>query len=206
MYYYLCALSLLFLIMEEERCLQRRRVGSQALYLKSEKERPNFLLLPLPNLLHSMSVTPSTIPAGGHHARNPDLPFSSVETACLMENRQQLVIGSRWRHNPQTPLGEGAVITQWLPLEKFASMRHWWQSSEGSVFYSSHSAKHRERCGCPGLFLADVESILEEELQTPRRYCSAAKLCLTLFNPMDRGPPGSSILHYLPEFTQGHAC
>ena len=45
----------------KEKCLQRRNAGSQALYLKSEKERPNILLLPLPNLLHSMSVTPSTV-------------------------------------------------------------------------------------------------------------------------------------------------
>ena len=32
--------------------------------------------------------------------------------------------------------------------------------------------------------------------------CSVTKLCLTLFNPMDCSMPGSSVLHYLPEFAQ----
>ena len=35
-------------------------------------------------------------------------------------------------------------------------------------------------------------------------YCSVAKLCLTLCNPMDCNTPGVPILHYLPEFVQTH--
>ena len=31
-----------------------------------------------------------------------------------------------------------------------------------------------------------------------------AKLCPTLFNPIDSSMPGSSVLHYLPEFAQIH--
>ena len=34
--------------------------------------------------------------------------------------------------------------------------------------------------------------------------CSVAKLCLTLCNSMDCSMPGSSVLHYLPEFAQIH--
>ena len=34
--------------------------------------------------------------------------------------------------------------------------------------------------------------------------CSVAKSCLTLCNPMDCSTSGSSVLHYLPEFTQTH--
>ena len=32
--------------------------------------------------------------------------------------------------------------------------------------------------------------------------CSVAKLCPTLCNPVDCNMPGSSVLHYLPEFAQ----
>ena len=35
-------------------------------------------------------------------------------------------------------------------------------------------------------------------------YCSVTKSCLTLFDPMDCSMPGSSLLHYLPEFAQTH--
>ena len=35
--------------------------------------------------------------------------------------------------------------------------------------------------------------------------CSVAKLCPTLCDPMDCSTPGSSVLHYLPEFAQIHA-
>ena len=34
--------------------------------------------------------------------------------------------------------------------------------------------------------------------------CSVTKSCLTLFDPMDCSTPGSSVLHYLPEFAQTH--
>ena len=34
--------------------------------------------------------------------------------------------------------------------------------------------------------------------------CSVARLCLTLCNPIDCSTPGSSVLHYLPEFAQIH--
>ena len=34
--------------------------------------------------------------------------------------------------------------------------------------------------------------------------CSVTKSCLTLCNPLDCGMPLSSVLHYLPEFTQIH--
>ena len=34
--------------------------------------------------------------------------------------------------------------------------------------------------------------------------CSDGKSCLTLCNPMDCSTPGSSVLHYLPEFAQTH--
>ena len=34
--------------------------------------------------------------------------------------------------------------------------------------------------------------------------CSVAKSCLTLCDPMDCSMPGSSVLHYLPEFAQIH--
>ena len=34
--------------------------------------------------------------------------------------------------------------------------------------------------------------------------CSVTKLCPTLFDPMDCSIPGSSVPHYLPEFTQIH--
>ena len=36
------------------------------------------------------------------------------------------------------------------------------------------------------------------------RYCSVAKLCPTLCNPMDCSTPGFPALHYLPEFVQTH--
>ena len=35
-------------------------------------------------------------------------------------------------------------------------------------------------------------------------YCSVAKLCLTLCNPMDCSTPGFPVLHYLLEFAQAH--
>ena len=34
--------------------------------------------------------------------------------------------------------------------------------------------------------------------------CSVAKLCSTLYDPMDCSRPGSSVVHYLLEFTQTH--
>ena len=36
-------------------------------------------------------------------------------------------------------------------------------------------------------------------------YCSIAKLCLILCNPMDCSMPGIPVLHQLPELTQTHA-
>ena len=33
-------------------------------------------------------------------------------------------------------------------------------------------------------------------------YCSVTKSCLTLCDPTDYSSPGSSVLHYLPEFAQ----
>ena len=35
-------------------------------------------------------------------------------------------------------------------------------------------------------------------------YCSVAKSCLTLCDPMDRSTPDFPILHHLPEFAQTH--
>ena len=71
---------------------------------------------PTPSKSSSFHVCHSLhCPTNGHQARNLDLPFSSVETAYFMENRQQLVIGSRWWNNPWTPPGEVVVITQWHP-------------------------------------------------------------------------------------------
>ena len=35
-------------------------------------------------------------------------------------------------------------------------------------------------------------------------YCSVAKLCLTLCDPMDCSTPGFPVLHHLPEFAQTH--
>ena len=43
------------------------------------------------------------------------------------------------------------------------------------------------------------------DLPWPMYYCSVAKLCLTLCDPMDCSTPGSSILYPLPEFAQVHA-
>ena len=37
---------------------------------------------------------------------------------------------------------------------------------------------------------------------THERCCSATKLCLILFDSMDCSMPGSSVLHYLPEFAR----
>ena len=37
-----------------------------------------------------------------------------------------------------------------------------------------------------------------------RLCCSVTKLCPTLWDPRDCSMPGSSVLHYLPEFTQIH--
>ena len=36
--------------------------------------------------------------------------------------------------------------------------------------------------------------------------CSAAKLCLTLWDPMDCNTPGFPVLYYLPDFAQTHVC
>ena len=41
----------------------------------------------------------------------------------------------------------------------------------------------------------------EEEAEILKEYCSVAK-SLTLCNPMDCSTPGTSVLHYLPEFAQ----
>ena len=38
----------------------------------------------------------------------------------------------------------------------------------------------------------------------PHIYCSVAKLCSTLYDPMDGSTSGSSALHYLLEFAQIH--
>ena len=35
-------------------------------------------------------------------------------------------------------------------------------------------------------------------------YCSVAKSCLTLYDPMDCSMPGFPVLHYLLEFAQAH--
>ena len=35
-------------------------------------------------------------------------------------------------------------------------------------------------------------------------FCSVTKSCLTLGDPVDRSTPGSSVLHYFPEFAQIH--
>ena len=37
-----------------------------------------------------------------------------------------------------------------------------------------------------------------------RCYCSVAKSCLTLCNPVDCSTPGFPVLHCLPEFAQTH--
>ena len=181
----------------KEKCRKPNSV-----FKKWEEKTQHFT--PTPSKSSSFHVCHSLhCPTSGHQARNLDLPFSSVETAYFMENRQQLVIGSRWWNNPWTPPGEVVVITQWHPRR---SLQLWaiGDSHQKDLSYSSHPTKHRELCGCPGLFLADVESMLEEGLQIPHCYRSIAKLYLTLFNPVDCRPPGSSILHYLPEFAQIH--
>jgi len=35
-------------------------------------------------------------------------------------------------------------------------------------------------------------------------FCSVAKSCLTLCNPIDRSTPGFPVFHCLPEFAQTH--
>ena len=50
-----------------------------------------------------------------------------------------------------------------------------------------------------------IKTVGTQELPfDPLCCCSLIKLCLTLHNPMDYSIPGSSILHYIPEFAQIH--
>ena len=37
-------------------------------------------------------------------------------------------------------------------------------------------------------------------------YCSVAKLCLTLCDPINCNMPGSPVIHCLQEFPQTHVC
>ena len=56
-------------------------------------------------------------------------------------------------------------------------------SSKKKYLYHSTSSKHFTLCCC---------------------FCPVAKLCLTLWEPVDYSTPGSSVLQYLPEFVQIH--
>ena len=173
----------------KEKCRKPNSV-----FKKWEEKTQHFT--PTPSKSSSFHVCHSLhCPTSGHQARNLDLPFSSVETAYFMENRQQLVIGSRWWNNPWTPPGEVVVITQWHPRR---SLQLWaiGDSHQKDLSYSSHPTKHRELCGCPGLFLADVESMLEEGLQIPHCYRSLLS-CIWLFSTpwtVDHQAPLSSTI------------
>ena len=52
-----------------------------------------------------------------------------------------------------------------------------------------------------GLFTTEPPG---KSLFLPHCYCSVAKSCPTLCNPMDYSKPGSPVLHSLPEFAQTH--
>ena len=66
--------------------------------------------------------------------------------------------------------------------QKASSSTRLFKSKNIGVFYSSLSSIFCPFCCC----------------------CSVAKLCSTLWNPMDCSTPGSLVLHYLPEFAQTH--
>ena len=51
------------------------------------------------------------------------------------------------------------------------------------------------------VFLTEQFSVFQNQFQ----FSSAAQLCLTLCDPMDRSTSGLSVHHQLPEFTQTHA-
>ena len=60
---------------------------------------------------------------------------------------------------------------------------------------------------CLASFRQDEEEKLTGILEAKHLEMKAlAKLCLTLWDPMDCSMLGSSVLHYLPEFVQIYAC
>ena len=59
---------------------------------------------------------------------------------------------------------------------------------------------------CNYLFCCSIlKKILYMALVCPCRCCLVTKSCLTLYSPMDCGTPGSSAIHYRPEFAQTDA-
>ena len=75
----------------------------------------------------------------------------------------------------------------------------------GSVSIPSLQSKHQNKVkscelfGLPAQYKSAADTILQSS-----HYCSVARLCSTLCNPVDCSTPGSSVFHYLPEFAQTH--
>ena len=58
---------------------------------------------------------------------------------------------------------------------------------------------------CPALFYPLYLPLILSELRSACCYCSVAKSCLTLYDPIDCSTPGFSVLHCLLERAQVYA-
>ena len=84
-----------------------------------------------------------------------------------------------------------AITNSWfLPHISFSSSCQYQKASSSTRLFKSKNT---------GVFYSSLSSIF-----CPFRCGSVAKLCSTLWNPMDCSTPGSLVLHYLPEFAQIH--
>ena len=73
-----------------------------------------------------------------------------------------------------------------------------WNKGLSIANFIRKKTKRGTRC-----FLTEVHKITMERY-CPYCCCLVAQSCSGLCDPMDWSPPGSSILHYLPEFAQIH--
>ena len=98
-----------------------------------------------------------------------------------------------WPGNKDGSLFDVPISGRWPPLVLVQSPAH--LHLYHGTFWNCHNMLC---CSSPWLWAPTVLGLL------CRSCCLIAQLCPTLCNSMDWGMPSSSVLYYLPEFTQIH--
>ena len=69
---------------------------------------------------------------------------------------------------------------------------------------ASHFSPHEGRCLLFSFPIDQCPMLKKIKKKITKTFCSVAKLCLTLCDPMDSSLPGFLVLHFLPRFAQTH--
>ena len=117
-------------------------------------------------------------------------PKRTLESVAISSSK-----GSSQPRN-QTHISCVSCIGKWI--------LYYWATWEAhmSTWESTKQILQRRICLLVLIFVSSIDTSTQEVFTKCGCCCSVAKSCPTLWYPMDCSTPGSSILHYLPEFAQ----